>query len=186
MPLNDRQNGFTLVEILVALAIGIVLAAVVLPNVIGGVDRSRVTETADSFEGIARAMTAMYEDTGRYPGQLSHLTEPITTAQAGLCGDPPTAYDATAVASWAGPYLNRTVPQSGLPLPVGVARNALSYASPPPVLRIHVDDVTERDAVELNRLIDDDDDATAGGVRWGAVSGSGLTELVYARPVKCP
>lgn len=182
--LRTGRKGFTLVEILVALAIGIVLAAAVLPSFIGGVDRSRVAETAESLQGIATAMSAMYDDVGRYPGQLSHLTAGITAGEVDGCGG---QYDAAATASWAGPYLNRTVPASGLPLPIGVARDALTFdAGPPAVLRIHVDDVTERDALELNRRMDSDDDPATGGVRWGAVSGSGLTELIYARPVRCP
>lgn len=180
---RSTRRGFTLVEILVALAIGIVLAAAVLPSLIGGVDRSRVTETAESLRGISQAMTAMYEDVGQYPGRLSHLTAGITTDAISGCGG---QYGAAA-ATWAGPYLNRTVPTAGLPLPSGVARDALTFvAGPPPVLRIHVDNVTERDALELNRMLDGDADAAAGGVRWGAVDASGLTELIYARPVRCP
>lgn len=182
--LSPRRGGFTLVEVLVVLAIGIVLAAAVIPSLIGGVDRSRVNETAASFEAIARAVTAMFEDTGRYPGQLSHLTEPIAANQTGAC-TPLTQYGAAA-ANWAGPYLDRTVPATGLPLPIGVARNQIGHSAGPPVLLITVDDVEERDALALNAKMDADNSANAGAIRWGAVDGSGLTELVYARPVRCP
>lgn len=180
--LRFLREGFTLVEILVVLAIGIVLAAAVLPSLIGGVDRTRVDESAESLQSISEAVSSMWKDVGRYPGKLSHLTTPITTGQNGICG---TAYTAAQVATWAGPYLNRTVAGTGLPLPVGVARDSFSYdATVSPLLRVHVDSVTHRDVRALNAALDADADSAAGAVRWGPISGSGLAELVFVRPIR--
>ena len=175
----SRRRGLTLVEILVVLAIGLVLAVAVLPGIIGSVDEARVDESAESLEGIVEAMTSMWEDTQRFPGLLTHLTTPIAAGDSDICG---TNYGGDA-ASWAGPYLNRTIPTSGLVLPIGVARNTLSYTASPPLLRIHVDSVSHEDARTMNAAVDADADSIGGAVRWGPVSGSGLVELFYVRPV---
>lgn len=178
--LRVRAGGFTLVEILVVLAIGLLLAAAVLPSLIGGVDQSRVEESAGSLDGIAEAIGSMFDDVGRYPGSLSHLTTPIVGTDTDICGN---QYGADAQ-SWAGPYLNRAVSTGGLVLPIGQARDAMSYTAAPPLLRIHVDSVTHRDVRALDDHVDADADSLGGAIRWGPVSGSGLAELFFVRPVQ--
>lgn len=178
-----RRSGFTLVEILVVLAVGLLLAAAFVPAMIGWLDRTRIDESAASLAGIAVAAASMWRDTGRYPGSLSHLTTPIAVGQTDICG----ATFGAAAANWAGPYLNRFVPTTGLPLPIGVARDVLTRIDPPPawLLVVSIDDVSHEDAVALNRKVDADDSATAGAVRWGTIT-DGAVVLDYMIPIRCP
>lgn len=174
------RRGFTLVEVLVVLAIGIVLAAAFLPSLLGGADRARIDESAASLAALGAAIGNMHDDVARYPGRLSDLAAPIGAAGTDLCG---TAYGATTT-SWNGPYVERSIPTTGLPLPIGTARDQLAYTAGPPILHIQVDDVGHADARALDAEIDADADSLAGAVRWGPVSATGVVVLSWVRPVR--
>lgn len=176
---GDRA-ALTLIELLLVLAIGVILAATVVPALIGGLDRTRVDESAASLAALGDAIGSMHLDTNRYPGRLSHLSDPVSAVDSDVCG---ILYGAAATA-WAGPYVDRGIAATGVPLPIGVARNLLSYLAAPPRLRIHVDSVSHEDARALNLQLDADADSLGGAIRWGPVSGSGLVELFYVRPVR--
>lgn len=176
--LNVGRRGFTLVELLVVLAIGTLLAAVVIPSLIGSVDQSRVEESAESLGGVADAVASMRKDMGQYPQLLTHLSDPVTSAHTGLCG---ASYADPSL--WTGPYLNRTIPTTGLPLPIGTADNVLGYTAGPPLLWINLPGVRHEDARALDRRVDADGDSVGGAIRWGSVV-SGLVDLSYVIPVR--
>lgn len=180
MLIRTRARGFSLGEILVVMAIGIILAAVFLPSLVGSLDRSRVTESAESLEGIVEAAGNMWRDVDRFPGTLSQLSQPVAAGDVDLCGN---AYGGDA-SLWNGPYLTRSIAATGLALPLGVARNALTYSASPPLMTISVDSVDEADARAMDDRVDGTSNPAAGAVRWGAVSGSGLVVLNYVRPVR--
>ena len=181
-----------MVEIAVVLAIVLGLAALVTPGVLGRIDRSRVAASAGSLRGIATAIHdpspgrgSFKRHVGVYPGAVSHLTRPISTAQTSICG---LAYTAVNTAGWNGPYLNRTAPATGIPIGIGVVRNAMTRdpasGGLAPVLRVHVDSVMIDDAGELDLEVDGVRDSTAGTVRWGAIDGEGFVTLDYLMPLK--
>ena len=66
-----RRQGFTLVELLVVMAIISILAAIVVPNVQRHIVRARVTRAISEINGVELAMTAMLTDAGR--GNLAQL-----------------------------------------------------------------------------------------------------------------
>ncbi len=174
--LSVVRGGFTLVEILVVLAIGIVLTVAVLPSVIGAMDQTHVEQSAESLHALGEAISAMRKDVGQYPGLLSDLSGPVGGTD--LCGN------ALATGAWTGPYLDRTVPSTGLPLPIGTASNALAYTAGPPLLWITIQGARHEDALALNAEVDDDGGGSAGGaIRWGAAT-NGVVDLSYVRPVR--
>ncbi len=61
-----RQRGFTLIEIMIVVAILAIIAAVALPSYRAYVMRSRVPVAFDMLTSYAARMEQAYQDTGRY------------------------------------------------------------------------------------------------------------------------
>jgi len=93
------RAGFTLIEILVVVAVLSVLAALVAPNVFQHLGTAKDAAARSQMEMLGAALDAYRLDNGRYP----------TTAQ-GLAAlrEEPTIEPRPR--SWNGPYLRRTVP----------------------------------------------------------------------------
>ncbi len=91
---NGRRRGFTLLEILVVVAIIALLAAFVVPSFIN-TQRNQEIKLAQSMIGnsgpIAMAIDTFRMDLGRYPKELSELTQKPD--------------DEEEAKKWAGPYL---------------------------------------------------------------------------------
>ena len=61
------QSGFTLIEVMVVVAIIGILALVIVPNVVGKYDQARVTTTKASLSSVANALELYKLDNYRYP-----------------------------------------------------------------------------------------------------------------------
>ena len=94
-----RMRGFTLIEVLVVLAIIATLAALVGPSVFRNVGDSRAQAAKSQLELFALALEQYRLDNHVYPtteqGLAALRTMPVT-------GEPPP--------NWRGPYLRRVVP----------------------------------------------------------------------------
>src|SRR5215210_356993 len=93
------RNGFTLIEILVVIAVIGILAALVAPNVFRHVGAAKDAAARSQIEMLGAALDAYRLDTGRYPtseqGLTALWTQPIAEPRP---------------ASWRGPYLRKDVP----------------------------------------------------------------------------
>lgn len=106
------RPGFTLVEVLVTLVLIALLVGVVLPSVIGQLDRGEPTRVAEDLESIRSATKMFRIDVKRYPATLEQLTEApgASAASWDSVGDindaliPASLYD-----RWSGPYLETLV-----------------------------------------------------------------------------
>jgi len=65
--LRRRQRGFTLIELMVVLAIIGVLAALIVPNVLGRADDARVTAARTDVGNLVQALKLYKLDNQRYP-----------------------------------------------------------------------------------------------------------------------
>lgn len=108
LPRRRGENGFTLLELLVVLAILGLLAAIVGPQVIKYLGSSKSQTAAVQAKNIAAALNLFELDVGRYPTQeegLKSLVKPPSTA-ANWNG-PYLPDDTALVDPWGRPYLMR-------------------------------------------------------------------------------
>jgi general secretion pathway protein G len=73
---QQRQpRGFTLIELLVVLAIIATLLSIVAPRYVHQTDRAKEAALKENLSVLRRALDEYYSDTGKYPEELSALTE---------------------------------------------------------------------------------------------------------------
>ncbi len=82
-----KQSGFTLIEVMVVIVILGVLAALIVPNVMGRGEKAKVDTTQITLKGVAGALDQYKLDNGRYPsmqdGGLDALVNQPATAKIG-------------------------------------------------------------------------------------------------------
>jgi general secretion pathway protein G len=62
-----RPRGFTLIEIMVVIVIIGLLAAFIVPAVIGKVDEAKVSKTKGDIQALEAALSIFYLDNSKYP-----------------------------------------------------------------------------------------------------------------------
>ena len=70
-----EQRGFTLIEMLVVLAIVAMLLTIASPRYFHGVDRSKEVVLQTNLSRLRSTIDEFYGDTGRYPDNLEQLVE---------------------------------------------------------------------------------------------------------------
>ena len=91
-----RERAFTLIELLIVVAILAVLAAVVVPKFTKRSEQARITAARTDIANLEVALDAFEIDTGRYP-----------TTEEGIRA---LVEEPTDVKEWHGPYIKRGVP----------------------------------------------------------------------------
>ena len=108
------EHGLTLVEMIVVLAIIALVAALIVPNVIGRPDQARVTVARSDLRAIAAALKMYRLDNGDYPTTAQGLAALVTQPEG-----------APALSNWAaGGYLEKA--------PADPWGRPYAYASPAP------------------------------------------------------
>ena len=96
---SARRGGFTLIELIVVIAIIATLAAIVAPSVFGNVGDARRSSAKAQLQVLALALDAYRIDNYNYPSSDQGL-EALRTLPAS--GEQPP--------NWKGPYLRQVVP----------------------------------------------------------------------------
>jgi general secretion pathway protein G len=109
--LKRSSRGFTLIEMIVVIAIIGALATIVAPTVFRNLGDANVTAARSQVEILAMALENYRMDTGSYP-----------STEQGL-GALRTRPETAALAGWRGPYLRK-------PVPVDPWRRPYLYVSP--------------------------------------------------------
>lgn len=122
-----RARGFTMVELLVVLAVVALLLSLVAPRYLHQADRAREAALKENLVSLRSVLDQYYADRGRYPERLEQLVEArylraipedpvtrqrstwqvLTLSEDGVIGihdvksgAPGTALDGTAYATW--------------------------------------------------------------------------------------
>ena len=115
------RSGFTMVELMAILVIIGLLAAVVATNVIGKIDRAKVTATKASLRILHAAITQYKLDTGEFPTEeegLMALIEPPSEVEE--LAEPGGYLETTEVPKdgWGNDFYYELFPESGKPFVV--------------------------------------------------------------------
>jgi general secretion pathway protein G len=94
------ERGYSLLEVLVVLAIIALIATFVGPRLFAQLDRSKVTSARIQIQSLTAAIETMRLDIGRYPSDEEGLR---------LLTEAPAQSDVEAL-EWRGPYLDAAVP----------------------------------------------------------------------------
>jgi general secretion pathway protein G len=90
--LRRRRNGFTLIELMVVLAIIALLLTIAVPRYFGSLDRSKEVVLKENLHQLRGAIDKYFGDKGRYPEALDALVaekylrnlpaDPVTESKA--------------------------------------------------------------------------------------------------------
>ena len=67
------SNGFTLIELVIVLAVISLLLTIAMPRYFHSVDKSKQTILKSNLASTRDALDKYYSDTGKYPEQLAAL-----------------------------------------------------------------------------------------------------------------
>jgi len=79
----SSTRGFTLIEVIVILAVIAVLVAILTPTVLKYIEDARLSRGLEDVRVISAAINDLIKDTGKYPGSMLDQTAPANTF---LCG----------------------------------------------------------------------------------------------------
>lgn len=97
---RDASSGFSLLEIIVAMAILALLVGAAIPVVSVSIDRSKKKETREELNALKEGVEAYFHDVWVLPGELGQLLE-----------------NKSKVKGWAGPYINPPLALNSSTLP---------------------------------------------------------------------
>jgi prepilin-type N-terminal cleavage/methylation domain-containing protein len=177
-------RGFTLAEILIALALIAILAAVLLPTVAGQILKGDAGRVMQDLEAVRAGSDQFLADVHRYPGKYSDLSTKITNTKTDINGN---TYPNGLVSKWSGPYVTKDTVTAVVPTGFGgniqnvfmkVANtNGISY------LTIVVLGIAQPDFDRIDLQIDGTVDATKGLLRWNTAGGVDSTKFL-ATPIQ--
>lgn len=89
---RTKQSGFTLIEVMVVIVILGVLAALVVPNVMGKVDSSKIKTTAITLNTVANELKTFKMDNNRFPTMQDGGLDALITQPADVKNFPASGY----------------------------------------------------------------------------------------------
>lgn len=101
------RNGFTLIEILVALILIALLLGAVVPAVLNQVSKGDTNRIIEDLDAVTAGMQTFRMDVKRWPGDLEDLIFAPTAASSSVDADiDGVGYSTGMVAKWDGAYLD--------------------------------------------------------------------------------
>ena len=178
-----RGRGFTLAEILIALALMAILAAVLLPTVAGQLLKGDASKVTQDVQAVRSGSEQFLADIHRYPGKYSDLTKLITTTAATHKDILGNVYTASMVNKWKGPYITadttNAVFQTGFG---GVITNVFTQTTNTngvPYLTVVITGISATDFDKIDEIVDGvPANKTAGLLRFVSAGGIDSTKFL--------
>lgn len=195
-PAGTPRRGFSVLEVVVSIAIVVSLAVVIVPSVDLLIEKARMDLIEDQLRKIEDGITNFRNKITTNPGRLYHLSRPITTADSSPCG----SYTNQEVNAWAGtpplggPYINEVFPEGPIKIATFGTADPVLVRDPPTqggtqkyaFLYYTISGVTRTDAIEINERIDgsaDLDPTTlnnlTGTIQWGNPDAQDFVTVTY-------
>jgi prepilin-type N-terminal cleavage/methylation domain-containing protein len=182
------RRGFTLVEVITAVAVASLLAAVTIPTVMSRLAYGKGKALAGEIQAIASALQAFNDNTGSYPLYLDELGTLTGTSSHtdNTCGGFMTS---TQINSWKGPYLSRPIAPGNNYITADdntILNQLTRVAGPPAYLQITINGVSSDVAAVVEELIDGPvvaNSYTTGSFLW--TSGTGVATYRLVVPTAC-
>ncbi|OGB84250.1 hypothetical protein A3F66_06475 [candidate division TM6 bacterium RIFCSPHIGHO2_12_FULL_32_22] len=99
--LRRARQGFTLIELIIAIAILGILSAIIVPNYLSYRKNANISAAENTIKVLKQGINAYYLKSGEYPNQL----EDIVRRPASLTGK-----------KWGGPYIGEDEAEPTIPL----------------------------------------------------------------------
>jgi general secretion pathway protein G len=180
-----RSAGFTLLEVVVTVAILGMLAAVLTPQVVSRMNNGASATLLSTLTGLQEAATAHRGDVGRYPQTLRQLSTEPTSGVRDSCGR---LIPGFAFELWTGPYVDRSIAATGIDIGGSVIaatlRRSPTTYSDAGTLYIDVAGVDKDVADQMEQSMDGTIDYAAGSILWAQVGTTGRGTLSLASPVR--
>lgn len=123
-----KKRAFTLIELIVVMAIISLLAATLVPQVSKAMDKTRVARTAQELTLISNAMDAYLADVGSYPPEVG-VTCGSWGCDVGLVDR--VNVHSNHLSNWGGPYLKSWPTRTAWGGIVGCGATGAYYIHPP-------------------------------------------------------
>jgi prepilin-type N-terminal cleavage/methylation domain-containing protein len=161
---TTRRRGFTMAEIIIALAIMTIASVIVVPTLVSKIRSANTSALAQTLSAMNLSVFEYKKAVTVYPSALSVLSIAPTTSTVDLCGT--TAIGSNAN-SWRGPYTTREVLSTGIRIGDAQIQNTpRRTTSGTPYLIIDVAAVEQKVADELEAQFDATTSSTTGTIRW--------------------
>jgi len=191
-----KRAGFTLMEVVVALAVILVLAAVAVPTLAGYLDQknaeaaaTQLAQIRDALYNPATGNVAFWQRVTAGASRLSMLSTVINTGNwpaVGAGDGCHVKFAAGDVTRWNnfGPFVNYPIdPVTGLVTPIGIAADTLTrvpFSATAGSTRINfLNSVKLSDAVLLDGIVDGSDGNATGVVQWVLPAVNGIVTMYY-------
>ncbi len=106
--LKFNRQGFTLIEVLIVMALVALLLTIAIPRLFGSLEKSRETALQENLKVMRTSLDKYYADKGRYPESLDQLVldrylrevplDPITESSSTWITEPATGQDISGIA----------------------------------------------------------------------------------------
>ncbi len=195
-PIGAHRRGFSILEVMISVAIVVTLAVVIVPSVDLLIEKARMDLIEDQLRKIEDGITNFRNKITTNPGRLYHLSRPIVAGEPTPCG----TYSTQEANAWAGtpptggPYVNEVFPEGPIKIATFGTADPVLVRDPPTqggtqryaFLYYTISGVTRTDAVEINERIDGSADLDpnaqenlTGTIQWGTPDAQGFVTVTY-------